>query len=224
MRSYTPTVWLGLAAIVACGDDSAGGGADSVGFQVHWPPASYAHDLAHAGQGDGQVDIIPWRFAVISYAVVAGRSDPIDHDTFRAEVRAALDEWTRVTDLERQFYEVDDANAQFVFAFGAQDHTEACDEGFTSAANTIAHAFTSDSPCMAGVVHLNAGLEWYTDGSNRFGTYDVRSAILHETGHLLGLPHAETPGHIMFHEYVGVVRRLTDAEGADAIRVIEEAP
>lgn len=153
---------------------------------------------------------------------------PIPHDTFRVEVRAALTEWARATELRRQFYEVDDPlTAQFVFAFRTPDHRETCDKGFTHADNTIAHAFTGASSCLAGVVHLNAGIEWYTDGSNRFGTYDVRSAILHEVGHLLGLPHFATPGHIMFHEYVGVVRRLTDEEGNDAIDVIqppEESP
>jgi hypothetical protein len=49
---------------------------------------------------------------------------------------------------------------------------------------------------------------------------------MHEVGHLLGLPHTATPGHIMFHEYVGVVRRLTDAEGdaIAAINPLKESP
>lgn len=192
---------------------------------TRWPPASYAHDLSHGNlaQSGGPVDIVPWDSTIISYAVDSDGA-PIDRDTFRAEVRAALDEWTRVTEQKRQFSEVEDPfTAQFLFAFRTRDHRENCDKGFTNESNTIAHAFTSDSKCLAGVVHLNAGLEWHADGSNRFGTYDVRSAILHETGHLIGLGHYETPGHIMFHEYVGVVRRLTDAEGADALEVIKEA-
>lgn len=210
-----------MMVALACGDYAAGED-DSAGFAAQWPPASYAHDLSHKGEAGGQVDIVPWEFSEISYAVIAGDGDPIDRDTFRAEVRAALDEWTRVTALSRQFYEAEGVEAaQFVFSFEAPAHAEGCDAGFTHPENTIAHAFTGDSRCMAGVVHFNAGLEWYADGSNRFGTYDVRSAVLHETGHLLGLPHFATPGHIMFHEYVGVVRRLTEAEGGDALCVIE---
>lgn len=219
MRPSLPFVWLALATLGAC-DEPTG----AEGFMTHWPPASYAHDLSHGNlaQSSEPINIVPWGSMVISYAVDADGA-PVDRDTFRAEVRAALDEWSRVTEQRRQFYEVEDPlTAQFVFAFRTRDHRETCDEGFTNADNTIAHAFTSDSKCLAGVVHLNAGLEWYTDGSNRFGTYDVRSALLHETGHLIGLGHFETPGHIMFHEYVGVVRRLTDAEGDDAIGVIVE--
>lgn len=205
----------------ACGGDPD---ADAGGLPPTTPwPASYAHDLSEIGQSGAQVDIEPWKWTVISYAVVPGNDDPLDREAFRAELRAALDEWSRVTEFKRQFYEEDDANsAQFIFAFKAPYHSETCDDGFTDGETTIAHAFTSNSPCLAGVVHLNAGLEWYTDGSNRFGTYDLRSALLHETGHLLGLPHIDTPGHIMYPEYVGVVRRLTDQEGADAIQVIDE--
>jgi len=148
----------------------------------------------------------------------------LDEATYRNEVRAALDEWTRATDSRRIFHGIDDPRqAQVVFGFRRADHmgTAKCEDAFSGGKLTIAHAFTFESTCLAGIIHLNQDLKWVMDGSNRKGTYDVRYAVLHEVGHILGLNHVNTPGNIMYADYVGVVRKLTDEESLAVIAVLD---
>lgn len=217
--SWRKSVALGTlsALLVACTENvtETGGWATA--------PASFVHDLSSVrGQDVGAIE--PWPTEHVSYAIESLHPS-LDEAMFRAEVRAALDEWSRVIDERRMFYEVDDPrSAQLVIGFrtSAHDVTLAgCPDKFTQGVRTIAHVFTYESECLAGIVHLNSDLTWVMDGSNRKGNYDVRYAILHEVGHLLGLEHTYEPGHIMFPEYIGVVRKLRNEEGQDVLDLLD---
>ncbi|MEZ4300802.1 MAG: matrixin family metalloprotease [Polyangiaceae bacterium] len=188
--------------------------------------ASFAQDLSNVGGeksgAEGQ-PIEPWPTSSVSYAF-DGMHPDLDEPTFRSEVRAALDEWTWATEGRRTFHEIADPHdAQIVLGFRAADHAGAgnCKDSFSRGLLTIAHAYTFESTCLAGTIHLNQDLTWVMDGSNRKGTYDVRYAVLHEVGHILGLSHVNEPGHIMYANYVGVVRKLTQEESQAVIAVLD---
>jgi hypothetical protein len=228
LHAVSSVVWLAAfgLSVIACG----AGDLTDTSHHEHAVSddatalASFAHDLNDlsdplAARNDRA--ITPWPSAQISYAV-----EPlpgfIDHGHFHLELRRGLDEWERATLHRRVFFRIENVrDAQLVFGFQSPDHHDSCDRGFSTRAHTIAHAFTFDVPCKAGVVHLNAHLRWVLNGSHRKGTYDVRYAVMHEVGHLLGLGHIDEPGHIMHPEYGGVFRQLSNKESADVLEALE---
>lgn len=216
-RWATPSAALVLAcSTVACGDsliESADNG----------DVPSFAHDLSAVSGGKGSPDIVPWPKGLITYAFDE-LNPSLPEGRFRLEVQAGFDEWSRVTENRVLFIEVaEPRSAQLVVGFRSGNHngSESCLDQFSSPSQTIAHVFTYNRLCLAGAIHLNLDLAWVVDGSNIKGTYDVRYAILHEVGHVLGLGHIDEPGHIMHTEYIGVVRKLTEQEGQDAIAVLD---
>ncbi len=209
---------------VACGLAACSSGLEP-SLDIEEPaPASFAHDLRTAGgEGSAEKRLVPWPGGTISYAVEDIPAH-IDEGAFRTEVLAAFDEWERVTQGHVVFDRQEDTpGAQILIGFRRGTHVgnASCADEFTNPVGTIAHVFTYEQDCLAGVIHLNQDLDWVMNGNNERGKYDVRYAILHEVGHLLGLGHIPEPGHIMYPEYVGVVRKLTEAEGLDAIAAIE---
>ncbi len=145
----------------------------------------------------------------------------LDPNAYYAEVRAAFAEWQRVSDGAVTFSEgVSPSSAHVVVGMRSANHAQECDDGF-SASTTLAHAFTHDNGCLAGTIHLNEDVAWVMNGSNRAGTYDLQAVVLHEVGHLLGLPHINDPGHVMNEQYQGVIRRLTEAEAEDLLAVLD---
>ncbi|MEM7158988.1 MAG: matrixin family metalloprotease [Myxococcota bacterium] len=187
--------------------------------------ASFAHDLRTSDADGGPArSITPWPAGEITFAFL-GETPGLDVYRFREEARAGLLEWQKATSRRVVFTEMEDPlQASVLISFRPGDHQgdRDCGDQFTNPAETVAHVFTYDQDCQAGVIHLNQDLDWVMNGSGAPGTYDVRYVILHEVGHLLGLPHHLEPGHIMHTDYMGAVRTLTEEEGQDAVAALGE--
>lgn len=134
-----------------------------------------------------------------------------------AEVAAALRTWEHAF-VEaglgaRRFVRVNRReDARVVIGFRAADHADDCDIGFSRPDDTLGHAFEYAHACLAGEIHLNAGLTWVLNGATREGVYDVRTVVVHELGHLLGLGHVDRADHVMSPAYSGPRRGLAEDE------------
>lgn len=188
------------------------------------PTAVFANDLnnsVHGGfaeplAGLGSVSVIPAE----RLGVFVEPAPPwLDADLWVAEVFAACQAWQAALEAiesehRRTFVRVarrDDAH--IVIAMRDPDHHDDCDIGFSDPTETVGHAFEYAHACLAGEVHLNAGVRWVLNGSTAPHVFDVQSVVMHEVGHLLGLGHTATADHIMATSYPGVRRMLTQAEG-----------
>lgn len=152
---------------------------------------------------------------ILSYEATC--PDFLGCETFRHEVSAALDAWTVAGSL--RFVEANGVNPDIRISFEHAGHLGTCDDGFTSALGTLAHAYTAG--CQRGEIHLNGDLHWSLAGTTTGNAvrYDVRTVILHETGHLLGLAHSDDPISVMHARYVGAKRRVS---GQDAAAVADK--
>ncbi|MFH1465124.1 MAG: matrixin family metalloprotease [Pseudomonadota bacterium] len=211
-----------LAQLVGCtgvlinpDDESVSGAYDAPNF---------AHDVnntaENASVAEDEISILPIPLAEISYYLEEVPQE-LNDEVFAAEVKEALNQWEWATDGRRIFYQVaSSSGADLVIGFRAAKHEEGCDKGFSSM-STIAHVFTYDNGCMAGIMHLNRDLTWTMNGSSRSGTIDVRTAVMHELGHVLGLAHVNEPGHIMYPYYQGVFRGLSELDSSDIQEVLD---
>lgn len=140
-------------------------------------------------------------------------------DSLKQEVRRAMDAWQRIPGLV--FVAVEDPlQADIHISFESSTHegpkTTRCkrDPGYPSRANTLAHALVEG--CKAGHIHLNEDLGWSLSGTSADSQgriqMDVRTVIIHEVGHLIGLNHNEKEESVMFPEYTGSKRNIVGDE------------
>jgi hypothetical protein len=115
----------------------------------------------------------------------------------KSEMLRAFSQWSAVTNVN--FVSGSDPLARrtvnILFARGA--HGDAYP--FDGPGKVLAHTFYPAPPNpepIAGDMHLDADERWQF-GANT----DVFSAVLHETGHALGLGHSDHPGDVMYPYY-----------------------
>lgn len=175
---------------------------------------SFAHDLNNLQQAAGSAGstITPLPISEVS-TWLGPAPDYLSEPLWRAEVRAGLDQWEWASQGRRTFHEVSvRSEAVLVLEFQDSEHSDSCDAGFSD--TSLAHAFTWDSPCKAGVVHLNLDRRWVLNQSAEEESYDVRYVVMHEVGHVLGLGHDDGPGKVMSTEYAGPIHQLDQIEVA----------
>jgi len=115
----------------------------------------------------------------------------------KAEILRAFSRWSAITNVN--FVSGLDPLAlrtvNILFARGAHGDSYP----FDGSGKVLAHTFYPAPPNpepIAGDMHLDAGERWQF-GANT----DVFSAVLHETGHALGLGHSDHPGDAMYPYY-----------------------
>ena len=137
--------------------------------------------------------------------------------TLQDEVRRAMDSWQSVPGLvlvEASSREHADLRISFEEGMHEGTHRAECktDSGFSSRLYTTAHALLDG--CQAGEIHMNMELPWsMADGRSMYDNkgrlkFDVRTVVLHEIGHLLGLSHNQDETSVMFANYMGKRRTV----------------
>ncbi len=139
-------------------------------------------------------------------------------DSVKAEIRRALDEWSRVANVAF----VPGTNAagsktiNILFATG--NHGDGFP--FDGPSNVLAHTFYPAPPNpepLAGDMHFDDAERWRIQSD-----IDLYSVALHELGHALGLAHSDKPGSVMY-PYYRMATNLT-AEDVGAILTLYAPP
>ncbi|HZG00015.1 MAG TPA: matrixin family metalloprotease, partial [Chitinophagales bacterium] len=154
-----------------------------------------------------------------TFRFVTGTTD-IPNNQEQNAVRRAFNTWAQalcgVTFEERATGAVD-----FEIGWFAGDHGDGSnfDGDGNDSGNVLAHAFYPP-PCggdHAGECHFDEAETWSLNGNG--STIDIETVALHEIGHLLGLEHSRVSGSVMFPNYPGVLRTLTQ-DDIDGIRML----
>lgn len=101
-------------------------------------------------------------------------------------------------------------------------HTVFVDSSWPYGDQVLAYAATWADEATGEMVHfdlaINGRLDWAEEGDDDDDVHDLRSAVLHEIGHALGLGHSEVPDAVMYAELDrGVVRRTLHEDDVDAV-------
>lgn len=157
----------------------------------------------------------------VSYTYWVGCPKFLGCETLRYEVAQALKQWSRIPGLTfREVNNPEQAGLRISFESGEMHgnfYSQNCaiDGGFGSRSTITAHAFVKG--CEAGSIHLNGELGWSFNGTSKDKRgrilLDVRSVVIHEMGHLLGVKHdPNDKASAMFPIYNGSKRRLGTSE------------
>lgn len=142
----------------------------------------------------------------------------LDAAAAAAELRRALEEWSRYAALSFIPVSVPGQQRTLSMLFGARNHGDPFP--FDGPSGVLAHTFYPSPPNaepLAGDIHFDDDEEWVIGPNVTYRSIDLFSVALHETGHALGLTHVDTPGAVMYPYY----RRVNGLAQAD-IAAIQE--
>ncbi|KAM3843026.1 matrix metalloproteinase-17b [Diretmus argenteus] len=126
-------------------------------------------------------------------------SSHLSREMIRSLAFYALRVWAEPTPLE--FHEVGgpeaaDLQVDFLHGYHGDGYP------FDGAGGAVGHAFFPSDPARAGGVHLDAEEEWAFRQPASEGT-DLFTVLVHEFGHVLGLPHSSARHSVMRPYYQG---------------------
>lgn len=142
----------------------------------------------------------------------------LDGTAAAAELRRALEEWSRYAALSFIPVSVPGQQRTLSMLFGARNHGDPFP--FDGPSGVLAHTFYPSPPNaepLAGDIHFDDDEEWVIGPNVTYRSIDLFSVALHETGHALGLTHVDSPGAVMYPYY----RRVSGLAQAD-IAAIQE--
>lgn len=183
------------------------GGVISGGYEVAMLAASFGEGWDGPGRGRANIGY--------SFGSLGSRTAP---DLTKAEIRRALDEWSRAVAVTFTESSVRNGPRNLDILFATGDHGDPYP--FLSGSSVLAHSFYPANPNpepIAGDIHINDSWTWSIGGQ-----WDIFSVVLHELGHSLGIGHTDVPGSVMYPYY----QKSTGLKQADidSIRQIYAAP
>lgn len=177
----------------------------------------FAFEVERTPSSDVEVG---WGAFPVAYEV---RTDGRLRGAALESVHQAFLTWSRVEGSDVRFEGVEAPGGPR--AAGYDDtHTVFVDSSWPYDDSVLAYASTWVDEATGEMVHfdlaINGRLDWLEEvgPDDEAPAYDLRSAVLHEVGHALGLGHSDEPEAVMFAELdAGVMRRALHADDADAV-------
>jgi hypothetical protein len=179
---------------------------------VQWSPAGTpwaSHTITYSFAPDGT----QWDHGVSDlFAVFDARFGAPSR--WESEIARALNDWAGLSDIH--LVQVSDSGDPWNTPGSAQNDPRFGDIRFAgyefSDPNTLAYTYYPDNASTgAGDVTFNTA-QSFAIGAD----YDLFTVALHETGHALGLGHAQDPNQVMYATYHGIV---SGPQGGDTVGI-----
>jgi hypothetical protein len=161
----------------------------------------------------------PWGRTDLTYSIANHSGEPVSAEIERI-IREAFDVWATALGKDFTFTQTSgEADITIIFYAGEPHHpknrvrfTPIVDKGQTM----LAHAFypLAENEELKGHIHINMLVPWVDIGqSGTTGSgYKLKSVVIHEIGHVLGLADSEIPGSIMYKDYREWRGKVTEQE------------